>query len=103
MSSDLETNVVAVERIKEYSETPTEVGLLLLSLTFEEIRLFKAPWESDANWKPPKEWPSEGEIRFEEYATRYRPGLDLVLSGLNAEIAAAEKVGIVGRTGAGHC
>ena len=25
MSSDLETNIVSVERVKEYSETPTEV------------------------------------------------------------------------------
>jgi len=25
MSSELETNIVSVERVKEYSETPTEV------------------------------------------------------------------------------
>ncbi|TWW64338.1 Multidrug resistance-associated protein 1 ATP-binding cassette sub-family C member 1 [Takifugu flavidus] len=28
MSSDLETNIVAVERVKEYSETPKEVGIV---------------------------------------------------------------------------
>ena len=26
MTTELETNIVAVERVKEYSETPTEVG-----------------------------------------------------------------------------
>ena len=31
MTSELETNIVAVERVKEYSETPREVGHLLLS------------------------------------------------------------------------
>lgn len=29
MSSELETNIVAVERVKEYSETPTEVCNLI--------------------------------------------------------------------------
>jgi len=32
---------------------------------------------------------------------RYRPGLDLVLKGLNATIKPTEKIGIVGRTGSG--
>ena len=32
MTSELETNIVAVERIKEYSETPTEVMLSLCHL-----------------------------------------------------------------------
>ena len=27
MTSDLETNIVSVERLKEYSETPAEVGI----------------------------------------------------------------------------
>ena len=31
MSSDLETNIVSVERVKEYSETPTEVGFDLIT------------------------------------------------------------------------
>ena len=39
--------------------------------------------------------------KFENYMTRYRPGLDLVLKGVNAEIKRGEKIGIVGRTGAG--
>ena len=30
MSSELETNIVAVERVKEYSETPTEVCIMWL-------------------------------------------------------------------------
>ena len=38
MTSDLETNVVSVERVKEYSETPTEVDLdlwLLRHVTYK--------------------------------------------------------------------
>lgn len=38
---------------------------------------------------------------LQNYSTRYRPGLDLVVKDLNANIKPGEKVGIVGRTGAG--
>ncbi|NXV20153.1 MRP3 protein, partial [Cepphus grylle] len=83
MTSELETNIVAVERIKEYSETETE-----------------APWIIEGK-SPPEDWPSKGELEFVNYSVRYRKGLDLVLKGLNLHIHGGEKIGIVGRTGAG--
>ncbi|XP_055919617.1 multidrug resistance-associated protein 1-like isoform X7 [Eupeodes corollae] len=83
MTSDIETNIVAVERIKEYGETKQE-----------------APWVID-NVKTPQGWPQEGRVVFENYKVRYREGLDLVLRGVNFDIRGGEKVGIVGRTGAG--
>ncbi|XP_050416421.2 multidrug resistance-associated protein 1-like [Patella vulgata] len=83
MTSDLETNIVSVERVKEYSETPTE-----------------AAWNIPFR-KPPRGWPDSGNIIFENLTTRYRPGLDLVLKGINCEVKSGEKIGIVGRTGAG--
>ena len=84
MASDMETNVVAVERIKEYSETPQE-----------------AAWVDESRPRPPAEWPQTGRVQFNNYQTRYRPGLELVLKGIDADIAGGEKIGIVGRTGAG--
>ncbi|XP_028989328.1 ATP-binding cassette sub-family C member 3 isoform X2 [Betta splendens] len=83
MTSDLESNIVAVERVKEYSETQTE-----------------APWEVEDK-KPPPEWPLEGNVDFQGYSVRYREGLDLVLKRLTLSVKGGEKVGIVGRTGAG--
>ncbi|XP_046591581.1 multidrug resistance-associated protein 1 isoform X8 [Neodiprion lecontei] len=83
MTSDVETNIVAVERIKEYGETPQE-----------------APWEIP-NCSPPADWPNEGRVEFRDYKVRYREGLDLVLKGLTFTVNGGEKVGIVGRTGAG--
>uniref|UniRef100_A0A8C9FWW6 ABC-type glutathione-S-conjugate transporter n=1 Tax=Pavo cristatus TaxID=9049 RepID=A0A8C9FWW6_PAVCR len=82
-TSDLETNIVAVERIKEYSETETE-----------------APWIIEDK-RPPADWPSRGELEFVSYSVRYRKGLDLVLKDLNLRVHGGEKIGIVGRTGAG--
>ncbi|XP_067948319.1 multidrug resistance-associated protein 1-like [Watersipora subatra] len=80
--TEFETNVVSIERIKEFSEVPLE-----------------ADWISED--PPPRQWPARGAIQFRHYATRYRPGLDLVLKQLDFSIKPQEKVGIVGRTGAG--
>jgi ABC-type multidrug transport system fused ATPase/permease subunit len=51
--------------------------------------------------KLPPAWPQTGKITFENVHIRYRPGLPLVLRGLNLEIRGGERIGIVGRTGAG--
>ena len=51
--------------------------------------------------QPEPSWPSEGSIKFDNVQLRYRPELPLVLHGLSFEIHPGEKVGIVGRTGAG--
>ncbi|XP_062954765.1 multidrug resistance-associated protein 1 isoform X2 [Cynocephalus volans] len=83
MSSELETNVVAVERLKEYSETEKE-----------------APWQIQET-APPSNWPQVGRVEFRDYSLRYRDDLDLVLKHINITIHGGEKVGIVGRTGAG--
>ncbi|XP_069135571.1 multidrug resistance-associated protein 1-like isoform X2 [Argopecten irradians] len=80
--SDLQSNTVSVERIKEYSEV-----------------------QSEAEWycknPPPPGWPRQGEIIFQDYKMRYRHDLDLVLKGISVNIRHGEKIGIVGRTGAG--
>lgn len=48
-----------------------------------------------------KTWPEKGEIVFDSVQMRYRPGLPLVLQGLSMHIRGGERIGIVGRTGAG--
>ncbi len=51
--------------------------------------------------KPPKEWPDCGHIEFRDYSVAYNEKGGLVLRNLNAQIKPKEKIGIVGRTGAG--
>ncbi|XP_052284442.1 multidrug resistance-associated protein 1-like isoform X2 [Dreissena polymorpha] len=82
MVSEFETNIVSVERIGQYTANKTE-----------------APLHSDVQL--PVDWPSEGSIELRSYCTRYRDGLPLVLQNLHVKFKPGEKVGIVGRTGAG--
>jgi ABC-type multidrug transport system fused ATPase/permease subunit len=46
-------------------------------------------------------WPEKGEIIFDNVEMCYRKGLPLVLQGLSMHIKGGERIGIVGRTGAG--
>ncbi|KAK4146291.1 uncharacterized protein C8A04DRAFT_9904 [Dichotomopilus funicola] len=80
---EVETNIVSVERVLEYARLPSE-----------------APEIIHRN-RPPVSWPSRGEIEFVNYSTRYREGLDLVLKNISLDIKSHEKIGVVGRTGAG--
>lgn len=50
---------------------------------------------------PPGSWPSSGAVSFKDVQLRYRPELPLVLRGMSFDIKPGEKVGIIGRTGAG--
>lgn len=46
-------------------------------------------------------WPAKGDITFKDVEMRYRPKCDLVLKGCDFKIKGGQKIGIVGRTGAG--
>lgn len=46
-------------------------------------------------------WPETGEITFKNVFVRYRPGLPLIISNFSIQIRSGERIGIVGRTGAG--
>ncbi|KAF9359131.1 hypothetical protein BGX26_000075 [Mortierella sp. AD094] len=81
--TEIESNIVSVERLQEYVELKPE-----------------APEIIDDR-RPPQDWPAQGRVEFVDYETRYRPGLELVLRGVNCSIRPHEKVGICGRTGAG--
>ncbi|KAI0700340.1 ATP-dependent bile acid permease [Cytidiella melzeri] len=77
-----EQNFNAVERVLHYTELPAEG-----SLTTPD--------------DPPPSWPTKGDISFESVEMAYREGLPPVLKSVSFNVRAGEKIGIVGRTGAG--
>ncbi|KAH8673993.1 metal resistance protein YCF1 [Xylariales sp. PMI_506] len=80
---EVETNIVSVERVLEYARLPSEAPEII------------------PNHRPPVAWPANGAVQFQNLSTRYRPGLDLVLKNISLDIKSHEKIGVVGRTGAG--
>ena len=52
---------------------------------------FQAPTRIN-DTEPQSDWPTEGEVAFQNYTTRYRPGLDLVLRGVHCTVSPGEKV-----------
>lgn len=79
---EVQFEMVAVERTDEYSNKNQEAP------NFTDVTV-------------PENWPGEGHLSFKSYSTRYRQGMDLVLKKVSFEVLPGEKVGIVGRTGAG--
>ena len=47
------------------------------------------------------DWPEAGRIEFENVYLKYRPNTENILKDLSFEVKPGEKIGIVGRTGAG--
>lgn len=80
---EVETNIVSVERVLEYARLPSEAPEII------------------SKHRPPVSWPPKGAVSFNGYSTRYREGLDLVLKNISLDIKSHEKIGVVGRTGAG--
>uniref|UniRef100_A0A8C8M172 Multidrug resistance-associated protein 4 n=1 Tax=Oncorhynchus tshawytscha TaxID=74940 RepID=A0A8C8M172_ONCTS len=81
-SAEMENMMTSVERVVEYTELESE-----------------APWETQKH--PPPEWPSQGLITFDRVSFSYSSDGPVVLKDMKAMFRPKEKVGIVGRTGAG--
>ncbi|XP_052864944.1 ATP-binding cassette sub-family C member 4-like [Anopheles cruzii] len=83
-TAELENQMTSVERVLEYAEVQPE-----------------PPLETSPKHAPGAGWPAAGAIRFEQFSLRYSPHAAMVLRDLNLAVGAGEKIGIVGRTGAG--
>jgi ABC-type multidrug transport system fused ATPase/permease subunit/HSP20 family molecular chaperone IbpA len=66
-----------------------------------ELAALEAEKQPTKEQRTPEEWPSKGEIRFDGVVMPYLPGTPPVLKGINFSIKEGEKIGVVGRTGAG--
>ncbi|XP_077978592.1 ATP-binding cassette sub-family C member 5-like [Glandiceps talaboti] len=51
--------------------------------------------------RPPDKWPNHGKVQMERLKICYRENLPLALKGVSFDVKPMEKIGIVGRTGAG--
>ena len=79
--ANVELSMNAVERVTEYANIPIEDQS-----------------EKDA---APAAWPTEGRVEVSDLVVGYAPDLPPVLKGLSFTIEKNQRVGVVGRTGAG--
>ncbi|KAG1831205.1 ABC transporter [Suillus subalutaceus] len=82
--AELENNMNSVERVVHYAK---------------EVEQEAAHEVEDS--PAPADWPSHGEIVMKDVVMRYRPELPPVLKGLSMSLSPGEKIGVIGRTGAG--
>ena len=84
-SAELESQITSVERILEYTKLAQEAQI-----------------NSDPDKMPEHDWPTDGRIEFKNMSLYYQ-GIQnaVILKNLTCSIRGGEKIGIVGRTGAG--
>ncbi|GFN81907.1 multidrug resistance-associated protein 4 [Plakobranchus ocellatus] len=83
-STEMENQMISVERVIQYTCLPMEADL-----------------ESTPDKKPPPPWPTYGSIHAKDVSLQYSSTGPYAVKNLSFDIRAAEKIGIVGRTGAG--
>ncbi|KAI2473984.1 ATP binding cassette (ABC) transporter subfamily C member [Diabrotica virgifera virgifera] len=83
-STELENQMTSVERVLQYNDIEKEGAL-----------------ESQPDKKPKPSWPEKGKLEFRDLYLKYFPQDPFVLKDLSFVVKPKEKIGIVGRTGAG--
>jgi len=72
----------------------------ILDYTYNNMREAPLTLPSDEEFLK-SGWPQHGEIEFQNVFMKYRPTTDHVVKGLSFKVTPGEKIGCVGRTGAG--
>lgn len=83
-TAELENQMTSVERVIEYTDLKSE-----------------PPLESLEKYRPPEKWPERGIIQFDGLSMKYSENSNNVLNEVTLRIESREKIGVVGRTGAG--
>lgn len=81
--ANVEMAMNSVERLKEYTDVDEE------------------PAEEVPENEPPESWPEHGALEVCDLSLRYAPHLPLVIKNVSFNVEPSNKIGIVGRTGAG--
>ena len=82
VASETENLMTSVERVFTYTKIDPEPGYL-------------------TDTQPPEDWPKTGSLTLRDLSLAYLKGAPRILDDINVSVAAKEKVGVVGRTGAG--
>ncbi len=82
MASDVENVMTSVERVMAYTEIDSEPGY-------------------NTETSPAESWPNKGSLVIEDLSLVYFEGGPQILKNISFCVPSKEKIGVVGRTGAG--
>lgn len=110
--TDVENNIVSVERVNEYADTAKEVSGVKYAKQYKDTEVItehcnrvylnaqpccycslQASWTIEGSTLP-LDWPQKGTLQFQDYGLQYRKGLELALKGITLNINEREKVSL---------
>lgn len=95
--ADMEAQIVSTERLSHYANNLPREGVS----TTDAVPVITDGKIEEPVVEAPASWPESGAIEFKEATLSYRPELPPVLNECTVTVKVGERVGIVGRTGAG--
>lgn len=96
LSFALTYTINVIWTIRRYANTELD-----MNSTERIVEYTRLATEDTGGIAPPAAWPHEGRVEFQDLVVSYAPELPLVLKGISFDIKPRERVGVVGRTGAG--
>ncbi len=91
--------MVSAERILQFQDLEAEKELR--TAYDKEIGLSQEIEAEEREEDVHQEWPENSSLEINHFSARYRPQLPLVLKNISLRAKRGERIGIVGRTGAG--
>lgn len=96
LSFALSLSEAVIWMLRQYSNVELDSNATERIVEYSRITL-----ENQAGESPPAAWPTRGELEVDNLVVGYAPDLPPVLKGLSFRVASQQRVGVVGRTGAG--
>ncbi|XP_050523511.1 ATP-binding cassette sub-family C member 10 [Daktulosphaira vitifoliae] len=79
----------------------TECNMVSLERVFDYVNNTESEIDTENSMPPPFAWPTSGIVQFSNVFLQYRFDGPMSLNGVSFETYASEKIGVIGRTGAG--
>ncbi|KAL1645245.1 hypothetical protein SLS58_003952 [Diplodia intermedia] len=92
----LEYSIAVVWMLRQYAIVELSMNAVERILEYSEIAI-----EDQTGADAPAHWPAEGRLEVDDLVVAYASDLEPVLKGVSFAVAPNERVGVVGRTGAG--
>jgi len=96
LSFSLELSESVIWALRQYANVELDFNAIERVVEYSNLQI-----EDQGGDEPPAAWPTRGEIEVDDLVVTYAPDLPPVLKNLTFTVKANERIGVIGRTGAG--